>query len=149
MDDGRTVTREVVEHRPAAVIVPIIDRKKVVLVRQFRYPVAAELLEVPAGVAEPGEDPEKCASRELEEETGYKGKSFQKIMELVPAPGSSTEIMHVYLAQGLTKSQQRTEDDERITVEITPISSALEKIRSGEIRDAKSICALFRAAELV
>lgn len=148
-EDGRTATREVVEHRGAAAIVPIIHDDNVVLVRQYRYAVGTELLEVPAGIIEQGEMPEECATRELEEETGYKCNDIGKIMEFFPAPGSSTEKIHVYLAKGLTKAQMRTEEDERINVDILPVKIALQKIRSGEIHDAKSICALFRAAELL
>ncbi len=148
-DDGKTAIREVVEHRPAAAIVPVINSDDLVLVRQYRYAATAELLEVPAGVAEAGETIEECAMRELEEETGYKCSDLRKIMEFFPAPGSSTEIIHVYVATGLTKTRMRTEEDERINVQIIPIKAALEKVRSGEIRDAKSICALFRAADLL
>ncbi len=148
-EDGKTATREVVEHQGAAAIVPIIHDNNVVLVRQYRYAVITELLEIPAGTLEQGETPEECATRELEEETGYKCKEIRKIMEFFPVPGYSTEKIHVYLAKGLTKTQMRTEEDERINVDIMPVKIALQKIRSGEINDAKSICALFRAAELL
>ncbi len=148
-EDGKTATREVIEHRGASAIVPIIHENNVVLVRQYRYAVGTELLEVPAGVIEQGETPEECATRELDEEIGYRCNDIEKIMEFFPAPGSSTEKIHVYLAKGLTKTEMRTEEDERINVDIMPIETALEKIRSGEIHDAKSICALFRAAELL
>jgi ADP-ribose pyrophosphatase len=149
LDDGKTATREVVEHRGAAAIVPITHDNNVILVRQYRYAVTTELLEVPAGVVEPEETPEECAIRELEEETGYKCNDIMKIMEFFPAPGSSTEKIHVYLAKGLTKTEMRTEEDERINVDIMPIEVALQKVRSGEIQDAKSICGLFRASELL
>ena len=149
LDDGKTATSEVVEHRGAAAIVPIIEGNNVILVRQYRYAVTTELLEVPAGVVEQGEAPEKCAARELEEETGYKCNDIKKIMEFFPAPGSSTEKIYIYLAKGLTKTEMRTEEDERINVDIMPIEAALQKIRSGEIQDAKSICGLFRVAELL
>ncbi len=148
-EDGKTATREVVEHRAAAAIVPIIHSNNVLLVRQYRYAVTTELLEVPAGIVADGETPEECATRELEEETGYKCNDIKKILEFFPAPGSSTEKIHVYLAKGLAKTEMRTEEDERINVDIMPMETALKKIRSGEIQDAKSICALFRAAELL
>ncbi len=148
-EDGKTSTREVVEHPGAAAIVPIIRDSEIVLVRQYRYAVESELLEVPAGTLERGEAPEECATRELEEETGYKCNELRKIMEFFTVPGYSTERIHVYLAKGLTKTQMQTEEDERINVEIIPVNVALQKIRSGEIQDAKSICALFRTAELL
>ncbi len=149
LDNGRPTKREIVEHRGAAAIVPITDSGNVILVRQYRYAVSTELLEVPAGTLEPGEDSESCARRELEEETGFRCREIRKISELFVAPGYSTEKIHVYLAKGLTKSNMRTEEDEQIKVETLSIASALERIRMGEIRDAKTICALFRSAELL
>jgi ADP-ribose pyrophosphatase len=149
LGNGKTVKREIIEHRGAAAIVPVIQGRDVVLVRQYRYAVATDLLEVPAGTMEQGETPEECAVRELEEETGYRCKEIEKILEFFPVPGYSTEKIHVYIAKGLSKSKMNTEDDEQIGVEILPIENALEKVRSGEIHDAKSICALFRAAELL
>jgi ADP-ribose pyrophosphatase len=149
LGNGKTTTREVIEHRGAAAIVPIIQERNVVLVRQFRYAIATDLLEVPAGTMERGEQPEECAVRELEEETGYGCKEIEKIMEFFPVPGYSTEEIHVYLAKGLVKSEMHTDEDEEINLEILSLENALGKVRSGEIRDAKSICALFRAAELL
>jgi len=149
LGNGKTAKREIIEHRGAAAIVPIIQDRDVVLVRQYRYAVATDLLEVPAGTMEQGETPEECAVRELEEETGYRCKEIEKILEFFPVPGYSTEKIHVYIAKGLSQSKMNTEDDEQISVEILPMENALEKVRSGEIHDAKSICALFRAAELL
>ena len=149
MGNGKTTKREVVEHHGAAAIVPVTETGGVVLVRQYRYAIATNLLEVPAGTMEQCETPEQCAGRELEEETGYKSMRIEKIMEFFPVPGYSTEKIHVYLAKGLIKAKMHTEDDEKIEVEIMPFQRALEKIRLGEIRDAKSICALYRAAELL
>lgn len=146
---GKIATREVIEHRGAAAIVPIIQERNVVLVRQYRYAIATDLLEIPAGTMELGEQPDRCAVRELEEETGYKCKEIEKILEFFPVPGYSTEEIHVYLAKDLVKSEMHTEEDEQINLEIVPLESALRKVRSGEIRDAKSICALFRTAELL
>jgi ADP-ribose pyrophosphatase len=147
--NGKRTRREIVEHHGAAAIVPVTEDRDVVLVRQYRYAVASSLLEVPAGTLEEGETPEDCAARELDEETGYKSKDLRKIMEFFPVPGYSTEKIHVFLAKGLVKSKMHTEEDERIELEILSIQGALEKVRSGEIRDAKSISALYRAAELV
>ena len=96
--DGTSAIREVVEHRGAAAIVPLLE-DNVILVRQFRYAASAELLEIPAGTLEQGEDPEICARRELEEETGYRCNELDKILECFVAPGYSTERIHFYLAQ--------------------------------------------------
>jgi ADP-ribose pyrophosphatase len=146
--DGTSTVREVVEHRGAAALVPLLGNN-VILVRQFRYAASAELLEIPAGTLEPGESPENCAKRELEEETGYRCNEIQKILECFVAPGYSTEKIHFYLARKLGRSKMMTEEDERIEIEVVPLTSALEKIRNGEIRDAKTICGLYRANELL
>ena len=147
--DGKKHLREVVEHRGAAAIVPVTQDKKVVLVRQYRYAVGTELLEIPAGTMEPEETPDKCAARELEEETGYKAREIKKIMEIFMVPGYSTEKITLYLAEGLAQSKMQTDEDEKINVETMPFDSALAKIRSGEIHDAKTICGLLRASELL
>ena len=147
-DDGKSTLREVVEHRGAAAIVPVLQ-DKVVLVRQFRYATGSELLEIPAGTLEQGEDPEACARRELEEETGYKCDKLLKMFECFMAPGYSTEKIHFYLARNLRLSKMRTEDDERIQTELIPIAAAMERIRKGEIHDAKTICGLYRAFEIL
>jgi nudix-type nucleoside diphosphatase (YffH/AdpP family) len=147
-DDGTSTVREVVEHRGAAAIVPLLE-DKVVLVRQFRYATSSDLLEIPAGTLEPREEPETCARRELEEETGYRCNELRKILECFVAPGYSTEKIHFYLATKLKPSKMMTEEDERIKPEIVPIAQALEKIRTGEIQDAKTVCALYRAFEFL
>lgn len=146
--DGKSTIREVVEHRGAAAVVPITDAGEVILVRQYRYAVKAELLEIPAGTMEEEETPESCATRELEEETGYVCKELRKVVAFFTAPGYTTELIHVFVAKGLTRTQMRTEEDERIRLEVMPLAEALDKVRSGEIQDAKSICGLYRASEL-
>jgi ADP-ribose pyrophosphatase len=146
--NGMSGIREVVEHRGAAAIVPLLE-DKVILVRQFRYAASTELLEIPAGTLEQGEDPEVCARRELEEETGYKCNELDKILECFVAPGYSTERIHFYMARKLELSKMNTEQDEHIELEVMPIASAIEKVRRGEIRDAKTVCGLYRALELL
>ena len=120
-----------------------------ILVRQYRYAVSTELLEIPAGTLEPGEEAEDCARRELEEETGYTCHSIAKVAECFMAPGYSTEKIYIYLAKGLTKTQTRLEEDENLTAESFPFEVALAKIRSGEIQDAKTIAGLQGAAHLL
>ncbi len=148
IDHGTATVREVVEHRGAAAIVPILG-KSVILVRQFRYAASSDLLEIPAGTLEESETPEACARRELEEETGYRGNDLRKFLECYMAPGYSTEKIHFYLATKLERTRMMTEEDERIRVEAVPVPDAMKKIRNGEIRDAKTICALYRASELL
>lgn len=149
LDSGRSTVREVVEHHGAAAVVPLLDHENVVLVRQYRYATGTELLEIPAGTLEPGEDPETCARRELEEETGYRCRAIEKILDCFVAPGYSSERIHFYLARGLSKVRMRTEEDEQIKLEILQIQTALKKIRSGEILDAKTVCGLFRAIDFI
>jgi ADP-ribose pyrophosphatase len=148
-ETGRPTTREVVEHRGAAAIVPVLDKDSVVLVRQYRYAIASDLLEIPAGTLERGESPMDCAKRELEEETGYKCGELEKILECYIAPGYSTEKIHFFMARQLVRTKMRNEEDEQIKIEVMPIVSALEKIRCGKIQDAKTVCALYRAIELI
>jgi ADP-ribose pyrophosphatase len=138
-----------VEHRGAAAVVPLLDNGDVILVRQYRYSIGSDLLEVPAGILEAGESPAGCAKRELEEETGYRSMELGKILECFVAPGYSTERIHFYLARRLTKAEMKTEEDERTKVEIMPLQSVFEKIRRGEIRDAKTICGLFWTLDLL
>ncbi len=149
LDSGRVTVREIVEHRGAAAIVPVLDNHKVVFVRQYRYTVGEYLLEIPAGTLEPTENPEDCAKRELEEETGYRCAEIQKILECYVAPGYSTEKIHFYLATRLTPSNMNLEEDERINVETMPITNAQEMIRRGEIHDAKTVCGILRSAEVL
>ncbi len=149
IEDQKSTIREVVEHRGAAAIVPILDSDKVILVRQFRYAIDSDLLEIPAGTLEPEESPESCAIRELEEETGYKAGEIHKILECYVAPGYSTERIHFFLARGLVRTEMKTEEDERIRTEVMSIIEATDRIRKGQIRDAKTVCGLYRALELL
>jgi ADP-ribose pyrophosphatase len=149
LESGLSTTREVVEHRGAAAIVPLHENKQVVLVRQYRYPISTELLEIPAGTLERGESPDKCARRELKEETGFKCDELTKISEYYIAPGYSTEKIHLYIAKKLVREHSNPDEDERIKVEVIPLSEVLQKIRKGEICDAKTICAIFRALDFI
>lgn len=148
-DDGIEATREVVEHRGASVIIPLLEDKRVLLVRQYRYAIGKELLEIPAGTCDEGESPEDCAKRELQEETGFTCDDLEKVLECYVAPGYSTEKIHFYLARRLRRTQQDPDEDERISVEPVSIPEALAKIRNGEICDGKSICALFRTLDFI
>lgn len=149
LNDGQPATREVVEHRGAAAIVPLLEDNQVVLVRQYRYPISQNLLEIPAGTLEPGESPNDCARRELEEEAGFKCEELNKIFECYVAPGYSTEKIHFYIARNLSRSNPNPDQDERINVEIIPLTEVVNKIRKGEICDAKTICAIFRTLDFI
>jgi len=142
LPNGKVSQREVVEHRGAVAIVPLLNDDTVLMIRQFRLAVNEVLLEVPAGTLEPGEPPEVCAARELEEETGYRAGTLRKLFSQYLAPGYSQEILHVFLAKDLEKTAQHTEDDESVEVVPVPLSRAVDMVLSGEIRDAKTIASL-------
>jgi ADP-ribose pyrophosphatase len=139
---GGTASREVVEHRPSVVVVPIDSDGNVVLVRQYRYPVGKTLLEAPAGVIEESEAPEACAQRELQEEVGYRARSLRCLGRFWTTPGFCDERMHVYLATDLEPSRLEPDPDENIAVERFPVSKIRDMTQNGEIEDAKTIAAL-------
>ncbi|CVK17555.1 NUDIX hydrolase [Sporomusa sphaeroides] len=142
LPNGRTVTREVVEHPGAVAVVPITKTGQVVLVRQFRHPVGRIILEVPAGKLDRNEKPEDCALRELAEETGFVANKLHKLTSMYTTPGFSNEVIHLYLAEDLVESDQRPDEDEFIKTEQYTPEQIRQMIRSGEICDAKSLVAL-------
>ncbi len=144
---GREVIREVVEHRGASVIVPVRDDGRLVLVRQYRRAVDEVLLEFPAGTLEPGEDPESCARRELLEETGHEAVTIERLASIYPAPGYTSEVMHLFLARARQVGRTSPEGDEWIEVVLMGLDELLGKIRAGEVRDAKTVIGAFLAAE--
>ena len=118
-----------------------IDDGTVVLIRQFRHAAGGFIYEIPAGKLHPGEDPLRCAARELEEEVGYRASSFELLSSIFTAPGFA-DVIHVYKATGLTKGRQQLDRDEVLDVIEMPLSDAMDKIEDGTIRDAKTIVGL-------
>lgn len=144
--DGRRRPLEVVEHPGAAAIVALLPGAQIVLVRQTRGAVGRVLLEIPAGTLEPPESPEACARRELAEEAGYAAETWERLAIFYPAPGFSSEEMHLFLAQDLRPvSAEREEED--LTVHLLPLAEARRLVATGDIRDAKSIVGILLAAE--
>lgn len=139
---GRETSREIIEHPGSVGILPLLPRGRILLIRQYRHAVGQTIWEIPAGTIEPGETPEECAKRELEEETGYRTKSLKPFFRCYAAPGYSMELMHLFLARGLEPVERRPEEDEIISVEPMTSERAFRMIGSGQIRDAKTICAL-------
>lgn len=137
---GNKGIREIAIHPGGAVVIPVKDDGKIILVKQFRYPLQKTLIEFPAGKLEKGEDPLICATRELEEETGYKAKEIKKLGEIFTAPGYCTETLHIYSAKGLTPGNHNREEGE-LEMEILELTvEEIEKmIISGDINDAKTI----------
>ena len=142
MPGGRETEREIVEHRDCVAIVAMDTDDNVLLVKQFRKPVEKELLEIPAGGIDPGEDPVTTVRREMQEETGYLPQKVERLGGFYSAPGFSTEYLHLYLATDLTPSQLYAEDTESIKLVRVPISQIPALIASGKICDAKSIAGL-------
>lgn len=142
LPNGVTVDLETIRHPGAAAVVPLKDNGTVVLIRQFRHAVGGFIYEIPAGKLAPGEDPMHCASRELEEEVGYRAASFELLSSIFTAPGFADEVIHVYKATGLTKGRQHLDRDEVLDVIEMPLSEAITKIEDGTIRDGKTIVGL-------
>ena len=146
---GHRIIRETVQHPGAVVIVPVLDHRRIVFVRQYRRAIGRQLLELPAGTLEPGERREACARRELQEETGWRARRLRRIAQFYAAPGFISEQLTVFLAEGLTASEANPEPDESLTPVILPLQTALSKIRSGAICDAKSIIGILFAERLL
>jgi len=142
MPSGRRGTRVIVEHPGSVAVVPLLDDGRLVLIRQFRLAAGGVIWEIPAGHLERGEKPEACARRELEEETGYRADKIEPLFEAYLSPGSSTELMRFFLATGLEEGEQRTEEDEMISVEPLEFERVVLMIESNEVKDAKSIAAI-------
>jgi ADP-ribose pyrophosphatase len=142
LDNGSITRREIVEHGEAVAIVPIDSAGRVLLVRQYRKPIEQELLEIPAGGVDPGEDATACAERELQEETGYRAGKLQRLGGFFSSPGFTSEYLHVYLATDLAPSHRTADDDETIELVRLPVAQALDMIASGAICDAKTIIGL-------
>ena len=144
LDNGVTVDIDTIRHPGASAIVPLTDAGSVVLIRQYRHSVGGYIWEIPAGTLNPDEDPEACAARELIEETGYAAGAWRRLGEITPVPGYSDERIHLFLATDLTPAVQRLDADELLAVHEFPFDRAAAMIASGEIQDAKTICALLR-----
>src|SRR5947209_9772588 len=132
MADGREARREIVAHDGAACIVPVTDDGSVLMVRQYRLPAGQALLEVPAGKLEKGEDGAACAARELQEEVGFRPGHLEKLGEFYLAPGYSTELMHAFLATGLTRAQADPDEDEHVETVTLSLQEACRMAATGE-----------------
>ena len=145
LPNGRRVEFDLVRHPGAAAVVPFMEDGRVLLIRQFRFATGGEILEVPAGKLDPGETPEACAARELEEETGYRAGRLERLGSIWTTPGFCDEVIHLYAAFDLEPADQRLEPDEIIELVPTPLAKALDSL-SGPIVDGKTATALLLAA---
>lgn len=140
--DGRTLTREVVEHNGGVVIACHPAPAKVILIKQYRYTIDKELIELPAGRLEKGENPLLAAQRELIEETGYQAQDWEELPAMYSAPGFSTEILYVFRASRVSFVGKSLDEDEETEVLIMPVEEAWHRVASGAIRDAKTMAVL-------
>ncbi len=147
MPGGRKTTREIVEHGDCVAVVAIDAEGNVILVSQFRKPIEKELLEIPAGGIESGEDPMTTVRRELREETGYLPRKVDGLGGFYSSPGYCTEYLYLYLATDLVPSPLQAEDTENIRLVRVPVSQIPGLITSGAICDAKSIAGLLTFLE--
>jgi len=148
LPNGVRTTREIVAHPGAVTIIALTDRNELVLVRQFRTAAGEVLLELPAGVPFKGEQGERTAKRELEEETGYRAKSVKKVYAGYASPGYSDELIQFYFARGLKKYKQMTEEDELIDVELVDLGLCLDLVKTGRIKDNKTVAGILIALNI-
>lgn len=136
---GRSTIREVVLHPGGVTAVPVLDDGRLLLIRQFRYPIRKYILELPAGKLDSGQTPLDTMARELEEETGHRAGVLTHECSFYTTPGISDELIHLFIAGRLVPISQRLEEGEHITVEAYSLEECLQKIRTGEIIDGKTV----------
>ena len=146
LPNGRTAGRDVLRHSGGACVVPVDAEGNVHLVRQYRVAIAQETLEIPAGKLEPGEAPLACAVRELREETGLSADRLEKLTAIHTTPGYSDEVLHIYLATGLTKSEACPDPDEFVTAVSHPLEECLRFVEDGTVTDSKTVVGILAAA---
>ncbi|NLE28610.1 MAG: NUDIX hydrolase [Phycisphaerae bacterium] len=139
---GEPEPKDLIIHPGAAVILPITSDNKVVMVRNYRWSINRELLELPAGTLEPLEEPQVCAYRELEEETGFTAGTLRPLCRYYTSPGLMTELMHAYVATDLVPGEQHLSSDEKIKVEIMSFDEIDHAIRVGRIMDGKTLATI-------
>jgi len=149
LPDGRVSQREVVVHTPAVAIVPVDDQGRILFVRQFRSPLQDDLLEIPAGGVEAGEEPAEAAQRELQEEIGYRAHQIERIAGCYTTPGFCDEFIHIYLARGLHPSTLPGDHDEAIEIVRLSLDEALAGIAAGQICDAKTLIGILYLQSLI
>lgn len=138
LENGRTAKREIIKHHGGACVAALDDDGCLLMVRQYRFALGKELLELPAGKLEPNEDPCSAAMRELEEETGYRTERLEKLTAMAVSPGYCSEIVHIYYTTKLEPSKQHLDADEFLSVVRLPLAQAVAMVSAGEIVDGKT-----------
>lgn len=149
LPDGKHATREYVEHPGAVMILPLFDDGRVLLERQYRYPIGKVLVEFPAGKLDPNEDELTCAKRELQEETGYTAREWFFLTRIHPVISYSTEFIDLYLARGLTAGERKLDDGEFLETFIADEAQLVDWVKSGRISDVKTIIGVFWLEKLL
>ena len=147
--DGRITNREVVEHPGGVAVFAMDDQGRLALVRQYRYPMGEETLELPAGKLEPGEDPRDSGLRELAEETGLVPGTFEDMGCLYSSPGILAERIYLYFAKDLTQGPTHPDDGEFVETVWLPYQDLVDKARRGEIKDGKTLVGILKASFLL
>lgn len=150
LPNGQPALREYMDHPGAVGIVPFADRDTIVLVRQYRFPVGEVTLELPAGKLDHGESVLECTRRELQEETGYTAGKLTHLIDYWPTPAFANEVLHLFVAEDLVAGREDPDEDEFLEVVQMPFDKAVSLVRSGKIKDSKTVigilaCALERA----
>lgn len=149
LENGETSVREIVRHNGGACILPLFDNGDICLVRQFRYAYGQELLELPAGKLEPGEDPFDAAKRELTEECGLTADTFIDLGKLYPTVGYCSEVIHIWAATGLKETDMHLDEDEFLTPRRIPLAEAYRMVMDGEIRDGKTVMGVLKLKAMI
>lgn len=147
--DGNTSFREIIEHNGGAAVVALKDDGNVVMVKQFRKPFECDVLEIPAGKIEIGEDPKLTVVRELKEETGYTADDVQLICKYAPSVGYTTEVIYIYRATGLTPGETDFDPQEALDIVEVPLTEVIDMIKEGKIFDGKTITGILLTKELI
>ncbi len=145
LPNGNKGVREVIRHPGAVCVLPITEDGNVIFVNQFRYALNKVTLEVPAGKLEPNEDPLEAGLRELSEETGLSAEKVDYLGDLYTTPALIDEVIHMYLARGLSKGEQHLDEDEFVNTLEMPLDKAIEMVMNGEIKDSKTQTILLKA----
>ena len=148
LPNGHLTTREVINHPGGVAVVAIDENDNVLTVKQYRYAFGTVLEEIPAGKLERGEDPAAAARRELAEETGAECETLTPLGEILASPGGFTEVLHLYLATGLTFGAQHPDEDEFIDFARVPFGALLDRCLSGGIRDGKTVAGILKVYAL-
>ena len=149
LPNGNKSTREWIKHPGAVCCIPILPDGKIGLIKQYRYAVKEQMIEIPAGKLDQNETPERCAIRELEEEIGYKADKITFLTNIHPAIGFTDEKMWLYLAENLVKSEQNLDSDEFLVLFPTKLEEAVEMVWRGEITDVKTIIGILWAQRII